>query len=136
VEPVTSNDLLGARPQDPARTSGRFGPLAADAIRYWEPRRILYNLALVAVVGAHIVTGWPDSQSALSWDTAFVLILLAVLANICYCAAYAVDLFAQFSGVRDAWARRRWVLLTIGIVFAAVITHFFTMGLFAPPGSS
>ena len=120
-------------PQEPGNTrvAPRFGQVAADAIRYWEPRRILYNLALAAVVGAHILAAWPASRAALAWDTLFLLIFLAVLANVCYCAVYAVDLFVQYSGLRDTWARRRWALLVVGILFGAVITHFFTTGMFS-----
>jgi hypothetical protein len=28
----------------------RFGEIASDALRYWEPRRALYNLVLAGVV--------------------------------------------------------------------------------------
>ena len=35
------------------------------AIRYWEPRRLLYNFVLAVVVAAHIVRGWPSSREAL-----------------------------------------------------------------------
>jgi len=37
-----------------ART--RFGELASEALRYWEPRRLAYNLVLFAVVLAHFIT--------------------------------------------------------------------------------
>jgi len=110
-------------------TPARFGELAADALRYWEPRRILYNLALVAVVCAHFYVAWPGSRTLLSRDLLFVFFGLAVLANIAYCAAYAVDLFVQFSGLRSEWARWRWVVLAAGTAFAAVIAHFFTLGI-------
>ena len=111
----------------------RFGEIASDALRYWEPRRALYNLVLAGVVGAHIAAGWPASRAVLVWDTLFTLIFLAVLANVCYCAAYAVDLFVQYAGLRADWARRRWMLLMVGIVFAAVIAHFFSTGVLSEP---
>lgn len=108
----------------------RFSEIAADAIRYWEPRRALYNLALVAVVVTHLVFAWRNSGPHVTWETLFLMIMLAVLANVAYCAAYAVDLFVQYSGLRPEWQRRRWIVLGIGIVFAGVLTHFFTQGLF------
>jgi hypothetical protein len=117
------------------RVPPRFGAIASDALRYWEPRRALYNLALAGVVGAHFFAAWPASQRFLTWNTLFFLIFLAVLANVCYCAAYAVDLFVQYSGLGATWARRRWVLLIVGIMFAAVIAHFFSMGVFSEPGA-
>src|SRR5262245_28627269 len=109
------------------RTVPRFAEIAADALRFWETRRILYNLALAGVVLAHIYATWPESRSVLSWDSLFALIMLAVLANVCYCAAYAVDLFVQYSGLRNAWPRWRWAVLFVGIVFASTLTHFFVM---------
>ena len=57
--------------------------------------------------------------------------VLAVLANLCYCAAYIADVFAQFSGFRLAWIRWRWLLLTVGILFAGIITRFFALGFFS-----
>jgi len=72
---------------------------------------------------------WPDSRAFLTRDTLFELFFLAVLANIAYCAAYAVDLFVQFSGQRAVWARWRWTVLATGIAFGAVISHFITMGI-------
>ena len=114
-------------------SSGRstFGELATDALRYWEPRRLLYNLALAAVVVGHFVAGWPGSRSILTRDGLMGLFALAVIANILYCAAYAVDLFVQFSGLRGTWPRRRWILLATGTAFAAVLTHFICSGLFS-----
>lgn len=89
------------------RVPPRFGAIASDALRYWEPRRALYNLALAGVVGAHLFAAWPASRRFLTWDTLFFLIFLAVLANVCYWAAYAVDLFVQYSGLGATWAPRR-----------------------------
>jgi hypothetical protein len=107
----------------------RFADLAADALRYWEPRRLLYNLVLAAVVVIHFVAAWPGSRIHLNRDTFFGVFLLAVVANILYCAAYAVDVFVQFSGVRGEWRRLRWILLLTGTAFAAVITHFMSMAI-------
>jgi hypothetical protein len=107
----------------------RFGELASDALRYWEPRRALYNAALLAVVCAHFWAGWPATKALLTRDEMFLFFGLAVLANIAYCTAYAVDLFVQFSGSRATWARWRWSVLLVGTAFAAVLAHFFTLAL-------
>lgn len=104
---------------------------SAEALRYWEPRRALYNAALAAVVGAHFVAALPDAWAALTWNVGFWLFFLCVLANVCYCAVYLVDAFVQFSGMREAWQRARPAVLAVGTAFAAVIAHFFASGLFA-----
>jgi hypothetical protein len=100
---------------------------ATDAIRYWEPRRILYNLVLAAIVRAYFVIGLPGSKRTVTLDFIFLLFLLAVLANVCYCAAYVVDIFAQTSGFRDVWQRYRLILFLLGTAFAGIITRFWAM---------
>ena len=103
----------------------------SNAIRYWEPRRILYNLLLAAIVVIHFVRELPFSKTVLQFNTLLILFLLAVLANVAYCAAYVPDVFAQMSGVRDSWLRYRWVVFLIGLAFAAVLTHFWSLAMFA-----
>jgi hypothetical protein len=103
-----------------------------DAIKFWEPRRVIYNLAPAAVVIIYFVTGYPSSKSVLSADFVLGLFLLAVAANIAYCAAYLVDVFVQASGFREVWQRSRWILFVIGTTFAAVITRFVAIGMFHP----
>ena len=103
-----------------------------DAIRFWEPRRVVYNLVLAAIVVAYFVAGYPSSKGVLSVDFALGLFLLAIAANIAYCAAYLADVFVQASGFREIWQRLRWVLFVIGTLVAAIITRFMSMGMFHP----
>jgi len=101
------------------------------AIRYWEPRRVVYNIVLAAVVITYYELSLPASRHALTTDHILVLFLLAVLANVAYCAAYIVDVFAQMSGFRELWMSVRWIVFVVGVAFAAVLTRFFSLGLFA-----
>jgi hypothetical protein len=100
-----------------------------DAIHYWEPRRLAYNFVLATVVLACFWIAYPASKSILSVDSALVVFLMAVLANVAYCAAYVVDVFTQASGYRDLWRRYRWTLFAIGTAFAGVLTRFFALGM-------
>jgi hypothetical protein len=102
----------------------------SDAIRYWELRRILYNVVLLGVVAAVYFTNLPGSRQALGADGVQVLFVLAVLANVAYCAAYIVDVVAQLSSFRPTWLRLRWIILLVGVAFAAVLANFFSRGLF------
>jgi hypothetical protein len=122
---------VSARPGEARPT---FGELARNALRYWEPRRVLYNAALLTVVLFHIGAGWPTSKAHLTTDLLIFFFILAVLANIAYCAAYAVDLFVQFSGARNSWPRWRWCVLAVGIAFGAALTHFWTLALLSGSG--
>jgi hypothetical protein len=102
-----------------------------DAIRYWEPLRLAYNLVLAVIVLTYFWRGYPGSKASLSLDAIFFVFLLAVLANVAYCAAYVVDLFAQASGYRETWRSTRWVLFAIGLLFASVVTRFWAVAMFS-----
>src|SRR6185295_18506836 len=121
------NELPSSSEDSPVFREGfvsRLRAYAANALRYWEPRRLVYNAALVLVVATHFLRGWPASREKLSFDLLLGLFILAVLANVAYCAVYLADLFVQFSGLDAAWRRGRVVLLLIGTAFAATIAHF------------
>ncbi|MGD0214356.1 MAG: hypothetical protein ABSB87_14090 [Terriglobales bacterium] len=102
----------------------------ANAIRYWEPRRILYNVLLAAIVVVHFVKGLPVSKNVVQFNELLLLFVLAVLANVAYCAAYVPDIFAQMSTLRDSWLRYRWAVFVVGLAFAGVLTHFWSLGMF------
>ena len=105
----------------------RFPPLyelTTDALRYWELRRIFYNLLLAVIVIAHVAAAWPRSRQALTLDSALGLFILTVVANVAYSVVYAADIFIQFSGFRASRTAWRRVLMAVGFAFAAVLTHF------------
>jgi len=116
---------------DPLAGPPSLPSILADGLKYWEPRRILYNAVLVSIVLGHVVAGWPGTKSIFASQKFLQLFVLAILANVAYCAAYVADVFIQLSSVRGPWLRRRWVLLLIGILFAAALTHLVSLGLIA-----
>ncbi|MHB8526508.1 MAG: hypothetical protein ACYDD2_10185 [Candidatus Acidiferrales bacterium] len=95
-----------------------------DAIGYWERRRIVYNFLLAGVVIIWITTTWPHFRPAFTWPSLAALLVLAMLANLCYCAAYVADLPMQYSSFRNLWRRWRWGLWVIGTLFAIVFTNY------------
>jgi hypothetical protein len=109
---------------------GELREYLTDAIKFWEPWRLVYNLALAVVVIIYFAIAYPQSKSTLTVDFCLGVFLLAVLANVAYCAAYVVDIFAQASGFREVWQRSRKLLFVIGTLFATIITRFVAMGMF------
>jgi len=101
-----------------------FRGILTNAISYWERRRILYNLLLTAVVIGWIALTWPHFRPAFRWDSFVALLVLAVLANLCYCAAYIADLSMQYSSFRDMWRRWRWALWFGGTLFAILFANY------------
>ncbi len=104
--------------------------LVTNAIGYWEPRRILYNAALLAVVVAMYFIDAGTVRRPFSFELLQQLFVFAVLGNVAYCAVYPADLLLQFSGFRDTWLRVRWGLLLVGTLFGAVLAHFISRGIF------
>jgi hypothetical protein len=105
----------------------------SNSIGYWERRRLAYNAVLFLVVAGVFAFHWPGSRASLSINAVLMLFVLAVLANVAYCAAYIVDIVAQLSAFREHWLRGRWVLLAIGTAFAGILAYFFSTGFFAVP---
>jgi len=103
----------------------------SQAIRYWEPRRILYNALLLIEVVVVFVVNLPASRSHFDVNLGLLLFVLAVLANVAYCACYVVDVVAQLSAFREMWLRFRWALFLLGVAFAGTLTYFFSFGFFA-----
>ena len=102
---------------------------AAAALRYWEPRRIAYNLSLALVVAIVFFANQAIFVQRASLDLFLGLFLLAVMANIVYCSAYPADVFLQRSGL-DAWCRRlRPLMFAVGTSFACVLAQFIARGM-------
>lgn len=107
-----------------------FRDSVTRAIGYWEPLRAVYNAVLAAIVLTYFGINYPASRSLLSVDFALSLFLLAVLADIAYCAAYPVDIFVSASNYREQWRKYRWLVFVIGLLFAGTLTRFFALGIF------
>ena len=94
----------------------------ADALRFWEPRRILYNLALTLQAGVWVVRTWPAFRWAVVRPHLPELLGLAGLANLCYCTAYLVEFALPASpGTARRW---RWGLWTVGTLLALLIAQY------------
>jgi len=117
IVPPAPSPALGHSP------SGSFRALLADAARFWEPRRFLYNFILVVVTFTWIVATWPHFRPALTLTSLFLMSILALLANACYSVAYFVDLPFQLSSSTSR-NRLRWGLWIAGTIFAVVLANY------------
>ena len=113
--PPTSSPAIPQPPLASSRT------LLADALRFWEPRRIFYNLVLFIVVVAWLMLTWPHFRPAFTLTSLLFLVIMALLANVCYCAAYLVDLPMQLCAV---WRRWRWALWLLGTLLAILFENY------------
>ena len=119
MENLDTNPLPGF-----GRPLGPFHGPFADALRYWEPRRLAYNLVLIAVTFAWVAGTWPHFRPELTLSSLPPMAVLALLANVCYCAAYIVDIAMLHSSVASVWGRRRWILWLVGTLFAILLASY------------
>src|SRR5207245_9000444 len=99
VWPSTGSRIKIELPMD----TPTFRESVSDAIRFWEPRRLVYTAHLSVIVPSYLFRAFPASKAVLTLDAILGMFLLVVLANVAYCAAYIADAFAQWSTYRDMW---------------------------------
>ena len=101
----------------------QFRDYRREAIRYWERRRIVWNVLLVP---PSLLTYWcafqfpdPDAHpEVFGFGTVAVLFFMAAAgANLCYCAAYIVEFFLADPDPECGWLLvGRPALFVIGCV--------------------
>lgn len=96
----------------------------SDALRFWEPRRIAYNASLAVVVLIWAAIGWARIHAGITFESLLAVLVLAVLANVCYCAAYLVEIPVQWSAYRGLWRQMRWLLWGFGTLLAVALTNY------------
>lgn len=96
----------------------------SDAARFWEPRRIVYNAILTAIVLLWLVLTWPHFRPAMTLSALVAMLVLAFFANVCYCAAYGAELALQSLASSSSRRRWRWVLWIAGTIFAIVFENY------------
>lgn len=109
-----------------------FNEHRASAIRYWERKRIWYNLALIPPAllgyfsGTFAAVVIDEAPARLGWTAVATLFLTSAIgANICFSLAYALEFLWGSSEPNSAWirSRRGWVWL-MGTLFAMLLSLF------------
>jgi hypothetical protein len=118
------NPLPTESPVPRENSPGPSRGLLADTLRFWEFRRLIYNLVLVAVVFAWVAGTWPHFRPMFELHSLLLLAILALIANVCYCAAYPIDLLLQSSAFGSAWKRQRWTLWLAGALLAVLLANY------------
>jgi hypothetical protein len=104
-----------------------YATLRGKAIRYWELRRIIYNLALIPpALVAYVFTdtmNWVGDPHAMHYGFLFIWFALSAIgANICYSFAYVLEYFYASNNPISPWLRfgRRTAFLG-GLLFAMLL---------------
>lgn len=105
-----------------------------DAVRWWERRRLAYNAVLTALFVALTIRTWPRLRPELGPDKILPLVVLALLANLCYSTAYLVDPLLSTSPNASTRHRLRLALWVAGMFLAMLIeTYWFLDEILLPP---
>ena len=97
---------------------------ALSAPRFWERGRLLYNAVLTVVALFWLFADWTHFRPALTLSSLAVMIILALLANVCYSAAYLAEIPIQQLCSRELWNRLRWAVWIFGTLFAMVLASY------------
>lgn len=95
-----------------------------DASRFWERQRLWYNAVLLLIVVLWVVFTWPHFRPAMNLVALGKMAVLALLANLCYCAGYAMEGFIQPLVEQAYWRRLRWVVWVAGMLLAILLANY------------
>lgn len=98
------------------------------SVHFWERNRLIYNIPLIALSlffwGREMLSGrFVDLLGGL-----VVLSFFAVLANLCYCLAYPIDLMLQMCVTPKYTMLLRWVSLLFGTLVASILAVCVLLG--------
>lgn len=104
-----------------------FAVSRREAIRYWERRRLYYNLALIppSFFGYMLMAGlaYVGDPHEFKWKyVLFLFALSAIGANICYSFAYALEFIFASNNPSSRWFQFwRNAIFIAGVLFAMVL---------------
>lgn len=112
---------------DPAPSPTGFRCLPENdpaAICFWEPRRLIYNLVLAGFVLAWLVGTWPHFRPVMTFTGAVQLVVLALIANLLYSAAYVAEVVFHPLAQCTPWLRWRSAIWILGTVLAVLLQNY------------
>ena len=94
----------------------------SDALGFWEPRRIAYNMLLLIIAIAFLSSDWRHGEVDADFQLFALLAAYLVLANLLFCAAYLSELLAARLDCRLQWQRWRNVSYYAALVVTIALS--------------
>jgi hypothetical protein len=101
-----------------------IGPSFLEAMHFWERQRLWYNAVLTVIVGLWVVMTWPHFRPAMNLVALGKMLVLALLANVAYCAGYVAEFFMQATASESFLRRARWTVWFAGMLIALVLENY------------
>jgi poly(A) polymerase Pap1 len=100
-----------------------------ESIKWWESRRIFYNIA-VGIAGLIPIAILYDSILQIGFFNSIIgIVIYAILVNICYCFGWGIDILKSFYLENPSYGKSKLTLLVLGVIFSMwftlTITWFF-----------
>lgn len=91
---------------------------------YWEKKRIILNAVLLADIIAWIVITWPDFRPVLKIDSLLFLLIIGIIANICFSLVYLIELVLQRSPIWQWYRHLRMGLWVFGLLISIILLNY------------
>lgn len=111
-------------PQFPGSPPGSSLSQLRRSVAYWEPLRLFYNLVLSVVAITWVLATWPHFRPMPIPSSLVLLAVLAFLANVCYSAAYLLELPLLHTPLKTLWIRWRWSVWLLGTLLAVLFENY------------
>ncbi|MEM7387552.1 MAG: hypothetical protein AAF514_21665, partial [Verrucomicrobiota bacterium] len=106
-----------------------FRAYLKEAVPYWESGRLIYNLVLLTLVaifwGPDMIK---DPPHVIAVGCLLILLPLAIVSNLLYCAAYPADLVGQYlcqaTGLKKWTTPFRFGLFGSGLATASILALY------------
>lgn len=85
---------------------------------------MFYNLVLSVVASTWVLATWPHFRPMPIPSSLLLLAALAFLANICYSAAYLLELPLLHTPLQAFWIRWRWSVWLLGTLLAVLFEDY------------
>jgi hypothetical protein len=96
-------------------------------VRFWEPRRVLYNALLTGVVVLCAALNWQSFRAVRPGPLLLALLVLGLLANLCYSAAYLLEWPLQAANRGAGFAPWRWSLWAAGTALSMLVASYWML---------
>jgi len=104
--------------------TGAVSPTLPGPLRFWEFRRLPYNLVLFTVCLLWVVVSWPHFRPAFTFASLPPLVTLAFFANLCYSAVYLLEIPFLCSALQRYWPQWRTAIWVLGTLLAVVLANY------------